>query len=220
MIDMLLSAIAPHPCCSCGELGQVLCENCKYDIVDEPFSLCVACGGGLTVLGVCESCSVPYSRAWCVGLRAGSLQRLVGLYKFKNAYAARNDIVDMLDARIDMLPSNVIVVPVPTVSGHIRERGYDHMFEIAKLFARRRGLKMETALGRRGVSKQRGAGRSTRDAQAKDAFITSGTLGHAPYLLLDDVVTTGATVKYASKALINAGASEVWVGVVCRQSID
>ena len=220
MIDVLLSMIAPHPCCSCGELGGVLCENCKYDIVDEPFLLCVACGKNVAATGVCINCSVPYARAWCGGVREGKLQRLVGLYKFQNAYAARTDIADVLDARIDMLPSHTVVVPVPTIPSHVRMRGYDHMLEVAKLFANRRGLKMETVLVRSGISKQRGANSAARDAQAKRAFAVNGTVDFVPHLLLDDVVTTGATVRYASKALMDAGASEVWLGIVCRQSID
>jgi predicted amidophosphoribosyltransferase len=178
------------------------------------------CDGELATTGVCENCSVPFSRAWCVGVRDGSLQRLVGLYKFQNAYAARYDIVDLLDARIDSLPLNTIVIPVPTIRRHIRERGYDHVWEVAKLFAKRRGLKLSTALQRSGTTKQRGMDRVTRDAQAKHAFVVNGVLDPVPYLLIDDVVTTGATVQYAAKALIDAGASAVWVGVVCRQSLD
>jgi len=41
-----------------------------------------------------------------------------------------------------------------------------------------------------------------------------------PYLLVDDVMTTGSTLKYAARALKQAGASQVWVAVIARQTLD
>jgi len=68
---------------------------------------------------------------------------------------------------------------------------------------------------------QRHASAVERDRQAKAAFAVKGAITkHVPYVLVDDVVTTGATIKYAAQALLDAGASQVWVAVVARQTLD
>lgn len=220
MVDTLLSLIAPHPCCSCGAIGAILCDHCKYDIVNESYSACLACGGLAGVSGVCSACSVPYSRAWCVGERIDTLQRLVGTYKFQSVVAAGAVIGDLL---LDVLPElspETIVVPVPTVRSHIRERGFDHSYIIAKHVSRKRRLRLATPLGRQTTTKQRDASREQRLRQAREAFVVRSALPPVPHLIIDDVVTTGATIAYASQALLDAGASEIWVAGVARQPLD
>ena len=221
MIDTLLSLIAPHHCCGCGKVGSLLCNNCKYNIISEPESTCLVCGRPCGVSGICNNCRVPYSKAWCVGKRQDTLQRLVGLYKFERVKAGYNVLATLLLETIPELPSDVIVVPVPTVASHVRERGYDHTLLIAKSFAKSRGLRLSQALARSTHTKQRQATAATRNAQAKAAFNVPKRLSlDVPYLLIDDIMTTGATLKYAAKVLKQAGASQVWVAIIARQTLD
>jgi ComF family protein len=156
-----------------------------------------------------------------VGEREGTLQRVIGLYKFGRAKAAHKILGDLLLETLPCLPPDTVVVPVPTVSSHIRERGYDHMLLIAKYVAQSRGLKCEQLLRRRTDTKQRQASAGQRDIQAKYAFEVRDIINASkPYLLIDDVITTGSTIKYASKALHDAGAEHVWVAVIARQVME
>jgi predicted amidophosphoribosyltransferase len=98
-------------------------------------------------------------------------------------------------------------------------RGYDHAALLACAFARRRNLGFTTVLGRADDSVQQGASKAQRLAQAKRAFRCDATKS-VPHLLIDDVFTTGATVRYAAEALRNAGASEVYVAVLSRQLLE
>lgn len=222
MLDNLLSYIAPHHCFGCAETGTLLCENCKYDIIEEPYAACVACGNGLAGRsGLCTDCSVPYERAWCVAPRQDHLQALIDGFKFRNIHAAYRPLAELLSARMPELPVDLRIVPVPTVASHIRQRGYDHTFLIARQLSKIRGLSVDTSLRRRTSTMQRGAGKRQRTAQAKQAFICPHPLkGDVIYLLIDDVVTTGATVKYAAKALRDAGAQAIWVATISRQPLD
>jgi ComF family protein len=128
---------------------------------------------------------------------------------------------DLLLEKIDQLPSGTIVVPIPTVSAHIRQRGYDHSKLIAKYIARKRGLKYNQALERVTATKQRGASKAVREKQARKAFAVRGSITpDVPYLLIDDVVTTGATMRYAAQALLDGGASHVWAAAIARQPLD
>lgn len=222
MIDTLLAFVAPHHCSGCTKTGTLLCDNCKYDITSEPFVACVACGERVAMThGICTQCNVPYERAWCVADRRDHLQRLIGNYKFTNTRAAYRPLADLLDTCLPELPPNTIIVPVPTVSSHIRQRGYDHMLLIARQLGKRRHLRVDTTLQRATSTKQRAATRSQRITQAKAAFMCPKPLDStATYLLIDDVITTGATVKYATQCLLGAGASTVWVASISRQPLD
>jgi predicted amidophosphoribosyltransferase len=221
MIDTLLSVIAPHQCCECGKIGTPLCNNCKYNIISEIESVCIVCRRPCGPKGICNSCRAPYERAWHVGIREGALQRLVGLYKFERLKSAYKQLGDLLLETIPDLPEDVIVMPIPTASSHIRERGYDHMLLIAKYLTKKRGLELSRSLRRSTQAKQRQASAKQREVQAKSAFWVADKLKNdAPYLLIDDIMTTGSTVKYAAKALKAAGAGHVWLAVIGRQTLD
>lgn len=221
MLDKVLSIIAPHYCCGCGEIGSLLCSNCKKDITSEQNMVCIVCHRPTNAMWLCRDCHTPYERVWMVGNRDGILQRLIGDYKFQRARSGYKDLGDLLLTVLSELPPEVVIVPIPTVSSHIRERGYDHMWLIAKYIARARDLKLERLLYRQTNTKQRQATAKQRLAQAKQAFMVRGNIDpEIPYLLLDDVITTGATIKYASKALRDAGAKHIWVAVIARQVLE
>lgn len=221
MIDKLLSFTAPHHCCGCDKIGCLLCNDCKYNIISEPKMVCVVCHQPTGHTWLCKTCRTPYERVWVVGERIGILQRLVGLYKFERTRAAYKTLGDLLLEVLPELPADTIVVPVPTTPSRIRERGYDHMLLVAKYIAKARGLRCERLIERQTNTKQRQATARQRLAQAKRAFIVDEPIdANVPYLLIDDVITTGATIKYASKALRDAGANHVWVAVIARQTLE
>lgn len=220
MFDRPLSFIAPHYCCGCDEIGGLLCNNCKYNIISEPNMFCVVCARPTARMCLCESCRVPYEKAWIVGKREGVLQRLIGLYKFERAVEAHKVLSDLLLGVLPELPPETIIVPVPTTSARIRERGYDHMLLIARYIAKNRSLECQQLVSRKADTKQRQASASQRARQAKRAFEVRGKIDiNRPVLLIDDVVTTGSTVKYSAKALRDAGAKHVWIAVLARQPL-
>ena len=220
MIDRLLSIVAPHHCCGCGKSGSLLCADCKYNIIYETKNVCFVCQRPCGAVGLCNTCDAPYSRAWCVGERKDALQRLIGLYKFERTKSAYLVLADLLVSTLPDLPEDIVVVPVPTVTGHIRQRGYDHTLLFAECLAKAKHLKLSMALIRATDTTQRHASASRRQSQAEQAFVANRTLDkNTTYLLIDDVVTTGATLRYAAEALKNAGAGDVWVAAVARQTL-
>lgn len=222
MIDNIIALAAPHLCSGCGIEGDALCPNCKYDIISEPFEHCAACGKGLPRSnGICSLCDMQYSRAWCVANRRDALRNLISDYKYRNVKAAHKHLADLLDEHLPELPENTVIVPIPTINSHIRRRGYDHMLLIARRLAKLRKMPLSTHLERANSYTQQSSGRAKRIEQAKNAFRCSYALDkNKIYLVVDDVVTTGSTVNYASKTLREAGASEVWVASISRQTLD
>lgn len=221
MLDKVLSTVAPHYCCGCDKIGSLLCDNCKYNISAEASPFCIVCHRPTSRMWLCSDCKMPYERAWAVGERADVLQRLIGLYKFERAKAAYVPLGDLLLSALPDLPLETVVVPVPTVWAHVRERGYDHTLLIAKYIAKARNLSCCQLVERQNIDKQRQATARQRLDQARRAFLVTRSINSdIPYLLIDDVMTTGSTIKYAAKALREAGAKHVWVAIIARQTLD
>lgn len=218
MLFSPISLLAPHFCCSCDEIGSVLCESCIYDIISEPETLCLNCRQPIGSDGRCSRCALPYSRAWAAGVRSGGLERLIDATKFESVRAGCAIQARLLDQVLPVLPAGAVIVPVPTIRTHIRQRGYDHSLMIARELAKRRGATCSAVVKRRGHSVQHGATRSARRKQAADSYwVDTRLAGDATYVIVDDVFTTGYTVQYMARALRAAGAGDVWVAVTARQ---
>jgi len=216
-----MSIVTPHHCCGCDKIGSLLCPNCKNNITSDLELFCIVCGCPTINYALCKTCRMPFEKAWVVGKRKSVLQRLIGLYKFQRARDGYKVLGDLLLSALPELPVDTVIVPIPTTSSHIRERGYDHMLLIARYIAHKRGLNLRRVLIRKTATKQRQADATTRVKQAKAAFEISGAIdSDVPYLIIDDVVTTGATIKYAAKTLRDAGAKHVWVAAIARQTLD
>jgi ComF family protein len=141
----------------------------------------------------------------------GISTQLISRLKFSRTQAAASIIAKIIDSRLPSLSADTIVVHVPTANQRVRQRGYDQAQLIARELARYRGLPYQALLRRHGKTRQVGANRQERLVQLQKAY-------HCPYparverrkiLLVDDVLTTGATIETASKVLKLHGASEV-----------
>jgi ComF family protein len=111
-----------------------------------------------------------------------------------------------------------LVTFVPTASGHRRERGFDHAELLAKELAKLKRWPFARLLVRTSQTRQLGSNRELRKRQLKDAFRVSHSrlIKDTHILLIDDVLTTGATVEACSKILKKAGASLVDGAVFAR----
>ena len=219
MLETAIGMIAPHHCYGCGITGPLLCRSCKYDIVSESFSGCIQCGK-LARDGICYTCKTAYQHAWCVGERDDILKQVIDGYKFSRKKASYKILAELLDDIVPMLPRDTILVSVPTQSAHVRQRGYDHTQLIARELARLRKLVYRPLLSREHQLVQRGSTKVQRHQQASTAFRVHQHIDpEPPYLLIDDIVTTGATVKFAAQALQKSGAKIIMVAAIARQPL-
>lgn len=221
ILDMLLSLVAPHLCSGCGKIGDSFCDNCKYNIKQEPFSGCILCGVPNNQ-GICYSHKMKFQQAFVAGERGGTLQRLIGGFKFRNIKQSATPLAELLRARLPIMDRlTTVLVPVPSTPAHIRERGYDHMLLITNELSRLTKYPVKQLLVRRTMSVQHRANRKDRFLQAKTAFGVCGKIDPlCVYILVDDIVTTGATIGRAAELLAEAGATSVWIAAVARQPLD
>lgn len=221
MIKAILDIIAPDYCYSCGKVGTLLCDSCAYNIVSEPFGRCVLCLLPVAEDNLCSGCVTSVDKAWVVGEREGVLQRIVGDSKFSSNRRACVVQAQLLGRILPQLPADTIIVPIPTIWPHQRERGFGHAELIAKTLADMRDVEYSPLLIRATNTVQHGATRRQRIQQANHAYRCDQAIDAvAPILLVDDVCTTGSSLLAAAQVLRQAGVGTVWVAVATRQVLD
>lgn len=212
--------LCPHTCRGCGRLGTVFCGCCKNNILEKRVNVCPLCKHKLDVNEKqrCGDCEIGFDEVFVGGWREGALSKLVAEYKYKSVRAAGVVLAEVLNASIPErwgADKEVIVVPLPTIGKHVRERGFDHTLCLAKKLARRRGWKVERLLVRKADTVQVGTKAAERQEQAERAYeATRRTQKGVKYLLLDDVWTTGASAMAAERAMRGVGAEDVNMVVI------
>lgn len=214
----LIDLLCPHSCRGCGHLGSILCGCCEKYLLERRSVICPLCKQTISKLSnnmLCSECETVFEGFWSAGWREGVLNRLIKDYKYRSVRAAGPVLAEILD---EVLPSDlaeVVVVPLPTIGRHVRERGFDHTMVLARYLARRRGWKVKPLLNRNTDTVQVGAKVAQRQEQAKTTYaVTSKLEPEEGYLLLDDIWTTGASMKAAVEIMRQAGARHVMAAVV------
>lgn len=196
----MLDLAGPPRCASCGVLGHVLCPACLAELpacppLDPQPPLAQLSAG-------CLYEDVP--RSLVLGLKLRSLRtNAIPLAGAMCRSAWRDGI------------SGDVVTWVPGNRAEARRRGYDHAEVLARLVAARLGLPAAPLLGLRTAKPdQTSLTGAQRRASSKDAFLARTV--HGRVVIVDDVVTTGATICACAGALLRVGARTVEGLVGCR----
>lgn len=148
---------------------------------------------------------------------AAPVDQLVQRLKYGHDFAVVQAFSGAILAAVARLDVD-LVVPVPLHRHRLRERGFNQAVEIARPLARAWGLPL--ALDRvtrvRDTSAQAGLARKARQANLRSAFACRDALDGRRVLLVDDVMTTGATLDALARCLKKQGAVEVGALVVAR----
>lgn len=219
MLELLFSWLAPHDCMSCGCEGSLLCEGCTRNMTQTMSSRCFQCRSPTEDHRVCPSCrsGIVLSHVWVSVIYEGIIKRVIYALKFDRAMGAKVPLGLILDRS---LPSaQFVIIPVPTSNKRIRERGYDQSVLLARGLARTRNLTYVAALVRVRDTRQTGSTRRERIRQQRGAFIVTkeSYVKGKSILLVDDIVTTGATLDAAARVLLAAGATDVNAVVIAQK---
>jgi ComF family protein len=217
LLDSLLQIIAPHTCRNCGREGELICSNCLCLLRLSP-QTCYRCLRP-TDNQFCGACSLvlPFSAIFAACEYSGLAKDLVWDLKYTGARAAAKEMAAIMYARLPLPTTDAVIVPAPTTSGRARQRGYDQAELLAKELSTLSGLPCQKLLRRTSKQHQVGASRQQRLEQMTGAFSSHGQppLPHSVWLV-DDVLTTGATLEAAATELRDAGVQTVTAAVFAR----
>lgn len=228
----LLDLLFPKTCINCRKFGNYFCADCIKEIKQTEL-VCPFCErpnlGGV-VHAVCQR-KFGLDGLWSLGIYQGTLRIAIQKLKYKWVSTIAQDLVDitvqywaknspiLLDKLKKDQGKSWIVTSVPLHKQRQNWRGFNQSELLAKLFASKLGLKYETTLKRvRNTTPQMKLLSHQRKQNIKNAFALAENcqLNTVNCLLIDDVWTTGSTLKECCYILKRGGSKTVWALTIAR----
>jgi ComF family protein len=196
ILRLVGTGLAPALCAACG-------RPCRPQAV-----VCTRCGRRLAESRGLLSAGPPgLDRVWSSAPYEGVARDLVAALKFRRLLP----VADLVADRIQWLaPAHMLsgtIVPVPPASSRQRRRGFDPAGELAGALAERLEVQPQQCLARSGSGRQ--VGRRRADRIGHPPQIRALSAAPRSVILVDDVLTTGATLTACARALRSAGAVRV-----------
>jgi ComF family protein len=225
--------LLPPACLLCGKSlpdsapAWAFCPACHAGLPRPATSRCPVCAAAFRSLTPsrhhCETClrhPPPFARVHAVGPYAGTLQEAVQRFKYHGHLALERPLGHLLATavRSAAVPRPHLLIPVPLHIDRLRSRGYNQALQLARQIGREVGLPIAADLLRRtrATAPQQGLDAAARHSNLQGAFAAMQPLNGRRILLVDDVMTTGATTRECAGVLRKAGAVSVEIAVVGR----
>lgn len=231
-LDALEETLWPTRCVGCDAAGELLCESCRSELpwIDQSRA-CPVCGAPYGRM-VCTECKRdwPGDGVACALSYEGVARRIVTTYKdhhetrlaaliAQGLWKLLQELSKTADAegspRLDLSSLDGIVVVPDTAEARAR-RGFDHMELIGKHLSRLSGLPLFVLLENRSTADLRHLGKEKRARQMESAIACTQSTFGIRLLLVDDVITTGTTVKSCMRSLKAQGAPYVFTAAFAR----
>ncbi len=226
LISHLINILYPSQCPLCEGASDKficspLCSYCWSQIRRYTGPSCRICAMPFSselssICGQCLKQCPPFSKVITFGIYEGALAEAINQLKFHNVRRLSGPLGTLL-SNIS-LPAINGIVPVPLHIKSLRERGFNQSLLIARTLSRRRTIPLfiDMLIKKKETPPQIGLSARERISNVRKAFAARGNIKGLRILLVDDVVTTGATVRECSHELLNAGAREVIVATIAR----
>lgn len=229
LFNEILDFIFPKKCFGCGRSGELFCDRC-FNSLNFPEIRCFVCreGGGS---GFCAQCGSFFNLKnlrvfWTADYKNPAIKKMIRTFKYRQAGALAGILGEILNQRakrfLNQDGSNVsLIIPVPLTARKQRERGFNQAALLGRYLAQKSGLVFDPTilLKIKNTASQVGtAGRDERLKNLKESFIVSDPqkIKNKTVILVDDVLTTGATIMECGRVLQKAGAEKIIALVVAH----
>ncbi len=197
-----------------------LCYDCYKSLVPLIGNRCRICCDSINTEGLCSSCmkeKPDYAKLFCNFSYKPPMDTLIKNFKHNNKRYLKYDFAQIaLDSLKEVIDEITLITAVPISKRRLRERGYNQAELLGKKLSSLTDIPYRTVLCRSGNIKAANLNRDERLKQLKGQFdFNAGVFGET-VLLVDDVCTTGTTLRQCAKLLKKAGAKEVYCCVIAR----
>lgn len=215
----------PQQCAFCAAPcgGLLVCAACCEALprIDSACPLCALPAPGGAVCGACLARPPLFAAAFAAFAYAFPLDRLLQAFKYGGQLSHADFLAEAMCERVARRPAGTpwpdALVALPLAPSRQRARGFDQATEIARRVARITGVTMTTGLRRtRDTPAQAALPWKDRAKNVRGAFAADSSLGGRRIAIVDDVMTTGATLAAAAGAVLRAGALGVEAWAVAR----
>ena len=195
------------------------------DVIYPRKNECIICSRE-DAYGLCSKCRNNITRVLgedlCIGYYKGVLKELILKFKYEQDFAAGEILVELIEEKLKGIDKEYIITYIPAGKKALKKRGYNQCEYIAKELSLITGNKVVKALKRiRETKVQKTLSREERFKNIKGAFqvIDKKIVENKKILLIDDVITTGATMDEAILTLKGSGAKEVKILTLAKSDI-
>lgn len=206
--------------CQTPSGARLLCEACERELPSTASACprCAAPASGNAECGACIAGPPHYDASCAAFVYAYPVDALVQALKYGRQLALAELFAQKLHERLGHVAVADLIVPLPLHPARLAERGFNQAAEIAKVLSRLSGIAMDARAARRvrNTAPQTDLPWRERAVNMRHAFVCDRNLAGVRVAVVDDVMTTGATLDEFAKALKRRGAARVENWVVAR----
>jgi len=196
-----------------------LCSDCFDSLKKISGNRCDICLEQIDTEGLCAEClkkKPDYTRLYCSYLFTSPMSALIIGLKDSNKQYLSSHFAEIAFDTVENLDRITLITFVPSSKKRLRKRGYNQSELIARELSRLTNIPYDSVLLRKGDTKTSKLNKKEREKQIKDQFTFIKGVFDETVLLIDDVCTTGSTLRECASELKKAGAKEVFCFTVAR----
>jgi ComF family protein len=222
-LDAVASAFLPARCIFCGaaDAPEGVCTACREDLPGRNQLRCPVCAIEQQAAQICGAClqrQPAYDAVHAAYSYAFPLDAVIQRFKYAPDLTLVAPLGALLAERAPRDPGPDLLVPMPSSTARLRSRGFNQAAELARIVARRLALPLalEAAQRVRDAPPQASLPWEERAHNVRGAFACAADLSGLRVAIVDDVMTTGATLEELASVLKRGGAREVTAWVLAR----